>query len=246
MTCGPLVSSWATSLVTSIVPRAQLVLVAVPALESIVVVPAAVQFQVGAVGKLAVHCVASTLTDGGSGEPACSQPFWALPSQSSVPGPQVAQAPPVQVWLIVQAAVVQLVPQVVSRLIDFSQPFEIVPSHSLVPAPHVTHAPPVQVSVCAAQATVALQVPLALQVWTPLPEHCFAPGTHTPVQAPLTHAEATHVVAVPQAPLFEQVCTPLLEHEVAPGAHTPVHAPPTQALFEHGVTPVQVPDASQV
>jgi hypothetical protein len=28
---------------------------------------------------------------------------------------------------------------------------------------------------------------LDAQVCTPLPEHCVAPGVHTPVQAPLAH-----------------------------------------------------------
>jgi hypothetical protein len=35
-------------------------------------------------------------------------------------------------------------------------------------------------------AETLLQVPLAVQVCTPLPEHCVWPGAHTPVQAPLT------------------------------------------------------------
>jgi hypothetical protein len=47
------------------VPSEQLVLVTVPADESIVVVPAALQFHDGDVAKLAVHCAGSTLTAGG-------------------------------------------------------------------------------------------------------------------------------------------------------------------------------------
>jgi hypothetical protein len=66
MACGPLASVCATSAVTSKVPSAQLVLVTDPALVSIVVVPAALQFQVGDVAKFALHCVASMLTDGGT------------------------------------------------------------------------------------------------------------------------------------------------------------------------------------
>lgn len=62
MTFGP-PEVWATLLLTSIVPSAQFVLVTVPAVESIVVVPEVLQFHVGDVAK--VHCVASTLTDGG-------------------------------------------------------------------------------------------------------------------------------------------------------------------------------------
>jgi hypothetical protein len=42
-------------LVTLSVPRVQLVLVTVPALESMVVVPAAVQLQLGAEAKLPAH-----------------------------------------------------------------------------------------------------------------------------------------------------------------------------------------------
>src|SRR4051812_14999747 len=56
----------ATLLVTSGVPSAQLVLVTVPAAVSIVVVPAAVQLQLGAVRKLAFHCIGSTASDGGT------------------------------------------------------------------------------------------------------------------------------------------------------------------------------------
>jgi hypothetical protein len=53
-------------LVKSGAPSVQLVLVIVPALESIVVVPAALQFQTGDVLKLAAHCEGFTLTAGGS------------------------------------------------------------------------------------------------------------------------------------------------------------------------------------
>ena len=55
--------------------------------------------------------------------------------------------------------------------------------------------------VCPVQAAAEPQVPLAWQVWMPLPEHCVAPGTHTPVQPPFWHAELTHATAVPHAPL---------------------------------------------
>lgn len=54
-------------------------------------------------------------------------------------------------------------------------------------------------------------------------------GTHTPVQAPPTHAEAAQGDAVPQVPLTEHVWTPLFEHWVAPGAQEPVQVPPTHA-----------------
>jgi hypothetical protein len=38
------------------------------------------------------------------------------------------------------------------------------------------------------QAAAVFQVPAALHVCTPLPEHCVAPGAHTPVHDPITHA----------------------------------------------------------
>jgi hypothetical protein len=79
----------------------QLVLVMLPVDELIVVVPAALQFQVGDVKKFAAHWLASTLTDGGSVWfvqqvlPTCSQPFAVLPSQFENPELHVpmAQAP---------------------------------------------------------------------------------------------------------------------------------------------------------
>jgi hypothetical protein len=63
-----------------------------------------------------------------------------------------------------------------------------------------------------AHATAVPQAPLALQVSTPLPEHCTWPGAQTPVQAPAAHAWLAHATAVPQAPLALQVSTPLPEH----------------------------------
>jgi hypothetical protein len=63
----------------------------------------------------------------------------------------------------------------------------------------------------------------------PLPEHCVAPGVHTPVQAPETHAALVQAWAVPQLPVVSQVCTASPEHRVWPGVQTPVHAPLTHA-----------------
>jgi hypothetical protein len=54
--------------------------------------------------------------------------------------------------------------------------------------------------------------PLELHVCNPLPEHCVAPGEHTPVQAPITHAEFAHATGLLQVPVEEQVCVPLPEH----------------------------------
>lgn len=147
-------------------------LVMVPALELIVVVPAALQFQVGEVAKFATHCVASTLTEGGSTVPPLnSQAFPALPSQSSVPPPHGAHEPLEQVWLVVQATVEHEVPQLESVAVSFSQPLPMVPSQLSLPAGQFTHAPFVQVCVFAAHATVEPQVPLDEHVCTPLPEH---------------------------------------------------------------------------
>src|SRR5882757_55759 len=150
MTFGPLVSSCATLFVTSSVPSAQLVLVTVPAEESTVVVPAALQFHVGDVWKLVVHCVASTLTDGGNGTPIFSQPFCELPSQSSFPVVHGVQVPDAHVWLFVQFVVVHVVPQLVSWSMDFSHPFAGEPSQSRNPMGHAMQEPLAHVSLAAA------------------------------------------------------------------------------------------------
>ena len=105
MTFGPPPVVCATLLETSRVQRLQLVLVTVPAVVSMVVVPAALQFQVGELKKFADHWLASTFTEGGrvwlvqQVLPTCSQPLAVLPSQLEKPELQVpmAQAPRVQV-----------------------------------------------------------------------------------------------------------------------------------------------------
>jgi hypothetical protein len=56
-------------------------------------------------------------------------------------------------------------------------------------------------------ATAVPHVPLGVHVCTPVPEHCVEPGTHDPVQAPPTHAEAVHATPVPHAPLWLHVWT---------------------------------------
>lgn len=75
-------------------------------------------------------------------------------------------------------------------------------------------------------ATGLLHEPLALQVSTPSPEHCVAPGTHA-AHAPLTQAgvDPEQADAVPHSPVASHDCTPLPEHCVAPGLHWPPHAP---------------------
>jgi hypothetical protein len=53
----------------------------------------------------------------------------------------------------------------------------------------------------ATHATGAPHVPVEEQVWMPLPEHCVAPGVHTPVQPPLTQAWFEHAtLSVDQVP----------------------------------------------
>jgi hypothetical protein len=101
MTCEPVPSLCATSAEISSVPSEQLVLVIVPAVESTVVVPAALQFQDGEVAKFAVHCAASTLTDGGklSGVHVHTFPVQVLLVQSeatlhTLPLPHLGQPPP--------------------------------------------------------------------------------------------------------------------------------------------------------
>jgi hypothetical protein len=158
--------------VKSSVPSAQLVLVIVPAAESMVVVPAALQFHVGDVAKFADHCVASTLTEGGKAPPPLySQAFAALPSQSSVPPPHGEHAPLEHVWLVVHATVVHVVPQLASVAMSFSQPLPIEPSQFRLPVGQFTHAPLVHVCVLAVHATAEPQAPFESQVWTALPEH---------------------------------------------------------------------------
>ena len=74
-----------------------------------------------------------------------------------------------------------------------------------------------------------LQVPVALHVWTPLPEQRVVPGAQTPVHPPETHACDPHGAGVPHVPVVLHVSTPLPEHCVVPGVHTPWHMPPTHA-----------------
>jgi hypothetical protein len=78
-------------------------------------------------------------------------------------------------------------------------------------------------------ATAVPHCPLALQVSTPSPEHCTAPGTQTPPQAPPVHTN-WHGWGLPKWPVESQVSTPLFEHWVAPGVHVPVQLPAVQTL----------------
>jgi hypothetical protein len=55
------------------------------------------------------------------------------------------------------------------------------------------------------QATAVPHAPAAVQVCTPLPEHCVAPGAHTPVHVPLTHVWLVHAVPTVHVPVALQV-----------------------------------------
>jgi hypothetical protein len=65
------------------------------------------------------------------------------------------------------------------------------------------------------------------QVWTPLPEHCLAPGVHEPEHAPFRHAIPAHDDGALHVPAAVHVSTPLPMHCVCAGAHTPVQPLPT-------------------
>jgi hypothetical protein len=71
------------------------------------------------------------------------------------------------------------------------------------------------------QAVAALQVPLAVHVSTPLPEHVVWPGEHCPVQAPAMHVWLLQATAELHCPAALHVWTPLPEHCVVPGTHAP-------------------------
>lgn len=72
--------------------------------------------------------------------------------------------------------------------------------------------------------------PLELHVCTPLLEHCFVPGTQTPMHVPAPEqADWTQGVELPQAPLVSHVSTLLTLHRLALGAQTPWQLPFTQA-----------------
>jgi len=96
------------------------------------------------------------------------------------------------------------------------------------------------------------QVPLALQVATPVPEHSVAPGTHDPVHPvpPVAHAwvRLVQFVVVAHVPSEPHVWTLLFEHCVVPGTQEPVHAPATHALpaLEQSVVVANVPVELQV
>ena len=77
-------------------------------------------------------------------------------------------------------------------------------------------------------ATGLLHAPPELQVWTPLPEHCVAPGVHAPVHVPPLHALAQGAPLLCQAPVQSQVCGCWPLHCMAPGVQAPVQLPLAQ------------------
>lgn len=48
----------------------------------------------------------------------------------------------------------------------------------------------------------------ALQVWTPLPEHCEVPGAQTPWHSAPMHVPVVQGTAAPQLPVASHVCRP--------------------------------------
>jgi hypothetical protein len=161
--------------------------------------------------------------------PVTSQPLAAVPSQSSLPAGQAVQLLLVQVWPVVHAATGQLVPQLESVVVIASQAFVGELSQSRVPAPQATQFPPEQYWVFVVQGVSEPHDPADEHVCVELPEHCFALGTHVPVQVAFTHADATHGLSLPHTPDAEQVWMLLFEHCFVVGMQEPTHAPLTQA-----------------
>lgn len=65
------------------------------------------------------------------------------------------------------------------------------------------------------------QLPAALHVWTPLPEHWVLPGAQTPVHPPATQAWLPQSIGAPQAPVPSQTSTAFPAHWVAPAMQGP-------------------------
>jgi hypothetical protein len=146
-------------------------------------------------------------------------------------------------------------------------------SHRVLPTaqePEQAAEPTAPVHVWFTHAVGGPQLPVASQVWMPLPEHCVAPGLQATQEAPCAPARQTgvppvHPTAVPHVPVASHVWTPVAEHCVEPGTHDPVqlappaltvqteghgdgalHVPPLHVwtpLFEHCVAPAVHADA---
>ena len=82
--------------------------------------------------------------------------------------------------------------------------------------------------------------PLLLQTWGCDPAHCFAPGTHVPVQAPVAalHTKGQAEPEGVQVPFASQSwgCNPL--HCFAPGVQVPVHVPDARSQTKGHAVPM--------
>jgi hypothetical protein len=86
--------------------------------------------------------------------------------------------------------------------------------------------PDVTTHACPVHAAEAPQLPLALQVCTPLPEHCVLLGAQTPLHPPDTHAWLPQSIGAPHCPVALHARTALPAHSVAPWEHA---GPPSEA-----------------
>ena len=99
--------------------------------------------------------------------------------------------------------------------------------HCTAPGAHTPwHAAPVEVAVHAlfVQSEAGPQLPLALHVCTPLPEHCVEFGAQTPLQPPLTQASLPQSIGAPHCPFAPQMRTALPTQSVAAGVQPPPSA----------------------
>jgi hypothetical protein len=148
--------------------------------------------------------------------------FWGCwPLHCVWPGPQdPVHAPLTHVELVLQVTEpphVPVVSHVSTPLPDAEQ--RVAPGVQLPWHAPLTHA-------WLVQGIGALQVPVVLQVSTPLLTQRVAPGVQVPAQALLTHAWLVHETAAAQLPVESQVWVAALpEHRTAPGTHTPEQAP---------------------
>jgi hypothetical protein len=100
-------------------------------------------------------------------------------------------------------------------------------------------------------ATGEPQIPVALHVSTPLPEHCSAPGLQDPAHCPPTPPSVgllqmpEHFEGVPHVPIAPHVSTLLPWQVVWFGAQTPAHAPPVQVWLTHVLGAPHVPSSAQ-
>jgi hypothetical protein len=186
----------------------QEVLFTVPAEESTVVVPEAVQFQLGALPK-SLHCVVSTLLAATSGGHVSATSHAPLIARQTPPGlPAVwPQAPALHVSVVHALLSLQLVtfpqvvPQLVTESVAVSQPSAAVELQSSVFAPQLVHTPLVQVWL--APQTVWPQ-PQSMREFVFSQTPGVASQSCVPV-AQAVHAPDVHVCTAEQATPFAQV-----------------------------------------